>query len=40
MITLGIFTMGIVVSSLTGYGAYLITLQQDDDRRRRAEESD
>ncbi len=38
MNTLGIFLIGIVVSAFTGFGAYLIGLQEDGDRRRRADE--
>ena len=35
MINFGIFVIGIVVSALAGFGAYLIGLQEDDDRKLR-----
>jgi hypothetical protein len=38
MINFGIFVIGIVVSTFAGFGAYLISLQEDDDRKRRGHE--
>jgi|694.fasta_scaffold00228_55 hypothetical protein len=35
MSSLGIFSIGLIVCALTGFGAYLIGLQEDDDRRGR-----
>ncbi len=40
MSTLGILVVGIVVSTFTGFGAYLIGSQEDDDRRRPADEGE
>lgn len=40
MSTLSIFVVGIVVSAFTGFGSYLIGLQEDEDRRRRADEGE
>jgi len=40
MNTLGILVLGIIVSTFTGFGAYLIGLQEVGDRRRRSDEDD
>jgi len=40
MSTLGILVVGIVVSTFTGFGAYLIGLQEDNDRTWRADEGE
>jgi hypothetical protein len=38
MINFGIFVVGIGVSAFAGFGAYLISLQEDGDRKRRENE--
>lgn len=40
MSALWILGLGIIVSTVTGFGAFLIGLQEDGDRKRRSDEKE